>query len=108
MDLENLSKWLKDLGDEIEDRLDKDGVENNRTPKQMVVSFSTQLLHGRNMSSSRSYNFVADDDLCGNFFSSKALELVLDSLEGVKPIGMFKLSYVRACVFYTHRRCADS
>lgn len=92
--MESLKKWLKDLGDEIEDRLEKDAVENNRTPKQMVVSFSTQLLDGRDMSSSRSYNFVADNDLCGDFFSSKALELVLDSSEGVQPVGMYKMKDV--------------
>ncbi|XP_026329667.1 DNA polymerase eta [Hyposmocoma kahamanoa] len=86
IDLESLKKWLKDLGDEIEDRLEKDAVENNRTPKQMVVSFSTQLPDGRDMSSSRSYNFVAANDLCGDFFSSKALELVLDSSEGVQHV----------------------
>lgn len=94
IDLESLKKWLKDLGDEIEDRLEKDAVENNRTPKQMVVSFSTQLLDGRDMSSSRSYNFVAANDLCGDFFSSKALELVLDSSEGTQPVGMYEMKEV--------------
>ncbi|KAG7306957.1 hypothetical protein JYU34_007081 [Plutella xylostella] len=83
--LESLKKWLKDLGDEIEDRLEKDALENNRTPKQMVVSFSTQLPDGRDTSSSRSYNFTNEDELCGEMFSSKALELVMDSVEGVKP-----------------------
>ncbi|XP_049866724.1 DNA polymerase eta [Pectinophora gossypiella] len=85
-DLDGLRKWLKDLGDEIEDRLEKDSLENNRTPKQMVVSFTTQAPDGRDTSSSRSYNFIADDELCGDMFANKALELVLESLEGAKVI----------------------
>ncbi|XP_059061747.1 DNA polymerase eta isoform X2 [Achroia grisella] len=85
--LHSLKKWLDDLGDEIDDRLEKDSLENNRTPKQMVVSFTTQLLDGRDTSSSRSYNFASDDELCGELFSSKALELVMDSLEGIKLKG---------------------
>ncbi|PZC81592.1 hypothetical protein B5X24_HaOG212516 [Helicoverpa armigera] len=82
--LDSLQKWLKDLGDEIDDRLEKDALENNRTPKQMVVSFSVQLPKGKDTSSSRSYNFTADDDLCSELFSSKALELILESSEGIK------------------------
>lgn len=87
LDLESLKKWLTDLGDEIEDRLEKDALENNRTPKQMVVSFSTYLPDGRDVSSSRSYNFI-DDDLCGEFFTKKALELVMDTTEGLKIKGI--------------------
>ncbi|KAM3961755.1 LOW QUALITY PROTEIN: DNA polymerase eta [Aphomia sociella] len=85
--LDSLKKWLHDLGAEIEDRLEKDSLENNRTPKQMVASFTTQLPDGRDTSSSRSYNFVADDELCGEFFSNKALDLVMESLEGIKLKG---------------------
>ncbi|XP_073943536.1 DNA polymerase eta [Choristoneura fumiferana] len=84
LDLESLKKWLKDLGDEIEDRLEKDAVDNNRSPKQMVASFSTQLADGRGSSSSRSYNFVHEEELCAELFSSKALELVMESIEGVR------------------------
>ncbi|XP_075969139.1 DNA polymerase eta [Anticarsia gemmatalis] len=83
-DLDSLRKWLKDLGDEIEDRLEKDALENNRTPKQMVVSYSVQMPDGRDTSSSRSYNFIGEDELCGELFSSKALELLVESSEGVK------------------------
>ncbi|KAJ8725395.1 hypothetical protein PYW08_003578 [Mythimna loreyi] len=86
LDLESVRRWLKDLGDEIDDRLDQDALENNRTPKQMVLSYSIQLPDGRDQSSSRSYNFVAEDELCGELFSSKALELLLESSEGVKAI----------------------
>ncbi|CAH0406689.1 unnamed protein product [Chilo suppressalis] len=86
-DLDSLKKWLSDLGQEIEDRLEKDAVENNRTPKQMVVSFSTSLSDGRDVSSSRSYNFSTDDELSGNLFSSKALELIMETTEGTKLQG---------------------
>lgn len=85
--LDCLRKWFKDLGDEIDDRLEQDALETNRTPKQMVVSYAVQMQDGRDTSSSRSYNFTLDDDLCGDFFSSKALELLMDSAEGVKVKG---------------------
>ncbi|XP_032513926.2 DNA polymerase eta [Danaus plexippus] len=85
-DLVSLRKWLRDLGDEIENRLEQDSLENSRIPKQMVVSFSLQASKGkRDISSSRSYNFSPEDELCGEIFSSKALELVMDSAEGCKP-----------------------
>lgn len=54
----------------------------------MVVSFSTYLPDGRDVSSSRSYNFTSDDDLCGEFFTKKALELVMDTTEGLKIKGI--------------------
>ncbi|XP_047527690.1 DNA polymerase eta isoform X1 [Vanessa atalanta] len=85
LDLESVKKWLRDLGDEIEERLEKDALENNRTPKQMVISFSVQLQDGRDTSSSRSYNFLPDDELCGELFTNKAFEILLDSTEGCKP-----------------------
>lgn len=53
----------------------------------MVVSFSTQISDGRDVSSSRSYNFIPEDELCGELFSLKALELILDSTEGCKVKG---------------------
>lgn len=84
--LESLQRWLKDLGDEIEDRLEQDAIENNRTPKQMVVSYSVQV-SDRDISSSRSYNFTPEDELCGELFSNKALELLLESSEGIKIKG---------------------
>ncbi|KAL4714155.1 hypothetical protein ACJJTC_008509 [Scirpophaga incertulas] len=87
VDLDSLKKWLKDLGDEIESRLENDSVENNRIPKQMVVSFSTSLRDGRDVSSSRSYNFSLEDDLCGELFMSKALELIMETTEGTKMQG---------------------
>ncbi|XP_013140604.1 PREDICTED: DNA polymerase eta isoform X2 [Papilio polytes] len=83
-DLDSIKKWFKELSDEIEERLEQDALDTNRTPRQMVVSFSQQV-NGRDVSSSRSYNFIADDDLCSELFCQKALELLLDSTEGVKP-----------------------
>lgn len=94
VDLESLRKWLKDLGDEIDDRLEKDALENNRTPKQMVLSYSMQLPDGRDTSSSRSYNFVADDELCAELFSNKALELLIESSEGVRLKGRLSGLYI--------------
>ncbi|XP_050345009.1 DNA polymerase eta isoform X2 [Nymphalis io] len=85
LDLESVKKWLRDLGDEIEERLEKDALETNRTPKQMVVSFSVQLQDGRDTSSSRSYNFLPDDELCAELFTNKAFEILVDSTEGCKP-----------------------
>lgn len=87
LDLDSLRKWLKDLGGEIEDRLEKDALESNRTPKQMVVSFSTQMPDGRDTSSSRSYNFGFEEELCGELFSNKALELLMESAEGTNVKG---------------------
>lgn len=57
----------------------------------MVVSFATQIGHRKDVNSSRSYNFLNEDELCGELFYSKALELILDSTESVKPKGeLFK------------------
>ncbi|XP_039756665.1 DNApol-eta isoform X2 [Pararge aegeria] len=84
IDLHSLEKWLRDLADEVEGRLEQDALESNRTPRQMVVSFAVQAA-GRDASSSRSYNFSPVDDLRGSTFASKALELVLEGAEGSKP-----------------------
>ncbi|GBP66596.1 DNA polymerase eta [Eumeta japonica] len=84
-DLDSLKNWLKDLSEEIEDRLEKDSVEINRVPKQMVVSFTAQFHDGRDVNSSRSYNFISEDEICPEFMASKALEMILDSTELIKP-----------------------
>lgn len=96
--LETLQKWFKDLGEEIEDRLEKDALENNRTPKQMVVSYSVQLARKKDTSSSRSYNFTPDDELCGELFSNKALELFMESTEGIKVQGNDFTKLVGSCL----------
>ncbi|XP_068629760.1 DNA polymerase eta [Battus philenor] len=82
-DLDSVRTWLRNLADEIEERLEQDSLECNRTPKQMVLSFS-QYVQDRDISSSRSYNFTPDDELTGELFARKALDLFLDSTEGVK------------------------
>ncbi|CAH2074664.1 unnamed protein product, partial [Iphiclides podalirius] len=83
-DLDGLRKWLGDLGKEIEERLEGDAAEGERVPRQMVVSFAQQV-SGRDVASSRSYNFSLEDRLVAELFSRKALELVLDGAEGAKP-----------------------
>lgn len=85
VDVDALRRWLKELADEIESRLDKDALENSRTPRQMVASYSAQLPGGGDSAASRSYNFLPDDDLNGDFMSNKAFELVMDGSEGYKP-----------------------
>lgn len=98
LDLISIKKWLKDLGDEIENRLEKDAIENNRTPKQMVVSFTVQLPDGRETSSSRSYNFSPEDELCGELFTNKAFEVLIDSTEGCKPKGKLLIFFFYKCI----------
>lgn len=55
-----LNHWLKELAKEITDRLDQDLVENNRRPKQMVVSY-TQTINNADVSSSRTVNLTSLD-----------------------------------------------
>lgn len=50
----DVEHWMKELSFEISERLDKDRKENNRTAKQMVVSF-TQELNGKEQSSTRTH-----------------------------------------------------
>lgn len=52
-----LKHWLHELAKEITDRLEQDETENNRRPKQMVVSF-IQLIDNKDVSSSRSVNLT--------------------------------------------------
>ncbi|SPP76404.1 DNA polymerase eta [Drosophila guanche] len=51
--LKSLQHWLGELSSEINDRLDKDFMENNRKAKQMVVQF-VQDINGEEVASSRS------------------------------------------------------
>ncbi|KAM7355229.1 DNA polymerase eta [Cochliomyia hominivorax] len=51
--LKTLQHWLNELADEINERLEKDILENNRRAKQMVVNF-IQEVNGEEVSSSRS------------------------------------------------------
>lgn len=53
-----LNHWLGELAQEIGERLEQDEEENNRRPKQMVVSF-IQEIHNSDVSSSRSLNLTS-------------------------------------------------
>ncbi|XP_031625500.1 DNA polymerase eta [Contarinia nasturtii] len=56
-----LQHWLHELAKEITERLEQDEIENNRRPKQMVVSF-IQTINNADVSSSRTVNLVAFDE----------------------------------------------
>lgn len=55
-----LNHWLTELAQEITDRLEQDELENNRRPKQMVVSF-IQNINNADVSSSRTVNLSTLD-----------------------------------------------
>lgn len=55
-----LTHWLTELAKEITERLEQDELENNRRPKQMVVSF-VQTINNIDVSSSRTVNLSAID-----------------------------------------------
>lgn len=60
--ISTLTHWLGELAQEIGERLEQDEEENNRRPKQMVVSF-IQEINKADVSSSRSVNLsTADPD----------------------------------------------
>lgn len=56
-----LKHWLHELVKEITDRLEQDEAENNRRPKQMVVSF-IQSIDNKDVSSSRTVNLTTLDE----------------------------------------------
>lgn len=56
-----LKHWLHELAKEISDRLEQDEMENNRRPKQMVVSF-IQSIDSKDVSSSRTVNLTTLDE----------------------------------------------
>lgn len=68
-----LNHWLNELAKEIIDRLTEDEVENNRRPKQMVVSY-IQAINNADVSSSRTVNLT----------SIEVDKLVADALEVLK------------------------
>lgn len=53
-----LTHWLSELATEITERLEQDELENNRRPKQMVVSF-VQAINNVDVSNSRTVNLTA-------------------------------------------------
>lgn len=56
-----LNHWLHELAKEIVDRLEQDEMENNRRPKQMVVSY-IQSINNADVSSSRTVNLSTLDE----------------------------------------------
>lgn len=59
--LTTLNHWLHELAQEIAERLQQDEMENNRKPKQMVVSF-VQTINNADVSSSRTVNLTTIDE----------------------------------------------
>lgn len=59
--LASLEYWLHELAKEICERLDQDELENNRRPKQLVVSYM-QAINNNDVSSSRSLNLIIIDE----------------------------------------------
>lgn len=56
-----LIHWLHELAKEICERLEQDELENNRRPKQLVVSYM-QTINNNDVSSSRSLSLTAFDE----------------------------------------------
>lgn len=56
-----LNHWLHELAKEISERLEQDEEENNRRPKQMVISF-IQSINNVDISSSRTVNLTTLDE----------------------------------------------
>lgn len=56
-----LTHWLHELAKEICERLEQDELENNRRPKQLVVSY-LQTINNNDVSSSRSLSLTAFDE----------------------------------------------
>lgn len=56
-----LDHWLHELAKEICERLEQDELENNRRPKQLVVSYM-QAINNNDVSSSRSLNLTTIDE----------------------------------------------
>ncbi|XP_017023105.1 DNA polymerase eta [Drosophila kikkawai] len=70
--LKTLQHWLGELSSEINDRLEKDFIENNRKAKQMVVQY-VQDIDGEEVASSRS---TALKDYDQDLLAKYALDLI--------------------------------
>lgn len=70
--LKTLQHWLGELSSEINDRLEKDFIENNRKAKQMVVQY-VQDIDGQEVASSRSMPLNQCDQ---ETLAKHALELI--------------------------------
>ncbi|XP_049281759.1 DNA polymerase eta [Anopheles funestus] len=71
--LATLNHWLNELASEVTERLEKDMDENNRTAKQLTVSYSQQI-DNVDVSSTRSIPLVAYDKE----------RIAVDALEAIK------------------------
>ncbi|XP_055304153.1 DNA polymerase eta-like [Sitodiplosis mosellana] len=60
-DMSTLNHWLHEIVKDVVERVEEDEFENNRRPKQIVVSFS-QSVNNADVSSSRSINFTINDE----------------------------------------------
>lgn len=61
IDLTALTHWLHEIAKDVVERVEEDEYENNRRPKQIVVSF-TQSINNADVSSSRAINFTTNDE----------------------------------------------
>lgn len=60
-DLSSLNHWLHEIVKDVVERVEEDEFENNRRPKQIVVSF-TQTINNADISSTRTINFTTNDE----------------------------------------------
>lgn len=60
-DMSTLTHWLHEIVKDVVERVEEDEFENNRRPKQIVISF-TQSINNADVSSSRSINFTINDE----------------------------------------------
>lgn len=60
-DMPALNHWLHEIVKDVVERVEEDEFENNRRPKQIVISF-TQNINNADISSSRSVNFTVNDE----------------------------------------------
>ncbi|XP_037937247.1 DNA polymerase eta [Teleopsis dalmanni] len=70
--INTLKHWLNELGNEINERLEKDVIENNRKAKQMVVSF-VQEFNNEEIASSRSAPLTTYD---GDGIAKNAFDII--------------------------------
>lgn len=61
VDLPALTHWMHEIVKDVVERVEEDEYENNRRPKQIVVSFS-QSVNSTDVSSSRAINFITNEE----------------------------------------------
>lgn len=75
-----LNHWLRELGKEISERLEKDEIEYNRRPRQLVVSYM-QAINGNDVSSSRSVPITNPVGLDDERLAVEALDVLKKNTE---------------------------